>query len=76
VGGASPRRFNIKHKKSDRDIIRNIPCRHADVSPPANRFLASQSQAFPYAFADPSANEIWSSVPISSLDEHTIANFG
>jgi len=45
-------------EKGDRDIILVVPCRRADVSPPANRFLAYQGQAFPYAFAGPSADEI------------------
>ncbi len=35
------------HKKNGRDIFLVVPSRPADVSPPANSFLASQEKTIP-----------------------------
>jgi hypothetical protein len=66
----------ILNIKTARVIFLDIPSRPADLSPPANASLLLKVQHFPVFSQILLLTKLWSSMPVSSLDEHTIANIG
>jgi len=63
-------------KEAVRVIILDIPNRSADLSPPANASMPLKVQHFPVFSQILLLTKPWSSMPVSPLDDHTIANFG
>jgi hypothetical protein len=63
-------------KKAVRVIFRDTPNRFADLSPPANASLLLKVQHFHVLSQIHLLTKPWSSMPVSSFDEHTIANIG
>jgi len=63
-------------KKAVRITFLDIPNRSADLSPPANASLPIKIQHFRVLLQILLLTKLCSSMPVSPLDGHTIANFG
>ena len=68
--------FILNIKKTARVIILDIPNRRADLSPPAYASMPLKVQHFHVLSQILLLAKLWSSLTVSPLDEHTIANIG